>query len=82
MGLLVLGEASFAALNNSTRYIDFANGSDSNPGTRDAPWKHHPWDTNAKASSASARGVHTYVFKKGVTYRGTLEASESGTEFA
>lgn len=61
------------------RYIDFEHGDDGNPGTRDRPWKHHPWDANAERNAAEAHGVHTYVFKRGVTYRGTLTADESGT---
>ena len=60
------------------RYIDFEQGSDRNPGTRELPWKHHPWDRNTSSISASAEGIHTYVFKKGVIYRGALVASMSG----
>ncbi|MGF1483940.1 MAG: laminin G domain-containing protein [Opitutales bacterium] len=66
------------------RYIDFESGSDTNAGTREAPWKHHPWDPRATANAASARGseVDTYVFKGGVIYRGTLRptAQDRGTE--
>ena len=69
-----------AAAGAGVRYIDFDNGDDTGPGTRAAPWKHHPWDANAGSLSASARGIKTYIFKKGVTYRGLLEASESGTK--
>lgn len=56
----------------SVFYIDFESGDDSNPGSREAPWKHHPWDPNATGQSASTRGAHTYVFKQGVIYRGVL----------
>jgi concanavalin A-like lectin/glucanase superfamily protein len=62
----------------SRRYIDFERGRDSNPGTKIAPWKHHPWDKNAKGNAAAAKGVHTYVFKRGVIYRGALTTKESG----
>jgi hypothetical protein len=53
------------------RYIDYATGNDSNSGTdRNAPWKHHPWDPQAAGVAKSTRGAHTYVFKRGVIYRG------------
>ncbi|NOY83112.1 MAG: hypothetical protein GXP31_19115 [Kiritimatiellaeota bacterium] len=59
-------------------FIDFENGDDRNSGARDAPWRHHPWDKNATGNAAEARGVATYVFKKGVIYRGSLVARDSG----
>lgn len=62
----------------SVRYIDYETGDDSNAGTKAAPWKHHPWDTNATADAAQCEGAHTYVFKRGVIYRGVLVADESG----
>ncbi len=62
----------------TVRYIDFENGDDANPGTRDQPWKHHPWDANAASNAAEAQGVDTYVFRRGVIYRGQLTAQESG----
>ncbi|MGF1449199.1 MAG: LamG-like jellyroll fold domain-containing protein [Opitutales bacterium] len=66
------------------RYIDFESGDDRNDGTsKTAPWKHHPWDPDASARAAAARGseVDTYVFKGGVIYRGTLRprANDGGT---
>ncbi len=60
------------------RYIDYENGNDSSIGTKQSPWKHHPWDKNAKANAASSKGAITYVFKRGVTYRGELVCEESG----
>ena len=64
----------------SVRYIDFDAGSDSSDGTsRQTPWKHHPWDPSATAHAKECKGVHTYIFKQGVIYRGELEAKESGT---
>jgi hypothetical protein len=64
----------------SVRYIDFEAGDDSNNGTsRTAPWKHHPWDPKAQGEAKQCRGVHTYIFKQGVVYRGELEGNESGT---
>ncbi len=62
----------------SIRYIDYANGHDDNPGTRNRPWKHHPWDAQARGKAAQGTGIQTYVFKRGVIYRGSLAAKESG----
>ena len=60
---------------DSIRYIDFDNGRDSNDGkTKNTPWKHHPWDSQATDQAAACSGVHTYVFKRGVDYRSTLSA--------
>ncbi len=61
------------------RYIDFQGGSDNNDGkTKATPWKHHPWDPNATGKAAACTGVDTYIFKRGVAYRGALTARESG----
>lgn len=61
------------------RYIDFDNGNDANSGeTKDLPWKHHPWDAAAADNAKSCKGSHTYIFKRGVVYRGVLVATESG----
>ena len=62
----------------SVRYIDFASGRDASPGTKERPWKHHPWDKKATGEAAACKGVHTYCFKKGVVYRGALVAKKSG----
>lgn len=65
---------------SSLRYIDFDGGNDANDGTsKEKPWKHHPWDKQATGNAAAEKGVHTYVFKGGVVYRGSLVAKESGT---
>jgi hypothetical protein len=60
------------------KYIDFEGGDDANPGTKEKPWKHHPWDPNATQQSVSymVPGT-TYVFKGGVNYRGSLINDES-----
>jgi hypothetical protein len=64
----------------SVRYIDYENGKDSNDGkTKGTAWQHHPWDKAAKGNAASCEGSRTYVFKRGVVYRGALVADESGT---
>ncbi|MCZ7649064.1 MAG: laminin G domain-containing protein [Planctomycetota bacterium] len=62
----------------SVKYIDYEGGDDAAAGTKEAPWKHHPWDPNAAGAAKACKGVHTYVFKRGVTYRGELRGAESG----
>ncbi len=63
----------------SVRYIDFENGDDNADGkSKDSAWKHHPWDKNASGVSAKCTGIHTYVFKNGVTYRGMLKGTPGG----
>ncbi len=65
---------------SSVRYIDFENGNDANSGlTTSSPLKHHPWDAAATGSAISTSGIQTYIFKRGVVYRGVLTAKESGT---
>ncbi len=67
----------------SIRYIDFESGNDANDGlSKQTPWKHHPWDSNATGQPKVCQGTHTYVFKQGVVYRGELNVNESGTEAA
>ncbi|MGF1632367.1 MAG: LamG domain-containing protein [Phycisphaerae bacterium] len=58
----------------SVRYIDYQNGDDDRDGaTKETAWKHHPWDTQAAGRAKAAGGeAHTYVFKRGVVYRGAL----------
>ncbi|HPD16770.1 MAG TPA: LamG domain-containing protein [Planctomycetota bacterium] len=59
----------------TVRYIDFAAGSDANDGaSKERPWKHHPWDPAAANLAKAHRGPTTYVFKRGVVYRGQLAA--------
>ena len=63
----------------SIRYVDYEGGSDANDGlTKNAPWKHHPWDSAAEGNAEACSGIHTYVFKQGVIYRGRLVGKESG----
>ena len=61
-------------------YIDYEKGDDNNSGTKEKPFKHHPWDINAGGKALSTKGINTYNFKKGVIYRGTLSAKESGED--
>ena len=63
----------------SVRYIDYEGGDDRNTGeSPQAPWKHHPWDVAATGKAKACTGIHTYVFKRGVIYRGRMIANESG----
>jgi hypothetical protein len=63
----------------SVRYIDFEQGDDSNSGeSAAAAWKHHPWDANARAKCAADKTADTYVFKRGVSYRGALKVKGVG----
>lgn len=65
---------------SSVRYIDFENGNDLNDGlTTTTAWKRHPWDPRATGNAAIGAGLHTYVFKRGVIYRGQLIPNNSGT---
>ncbi|HAH24317.1 MAG TPA: hypothetical protein DCL77_11285 [Prolixibacteraceae bacterium] len=65
----------------SVRYIDFESGSDANDGlTTATAWRHHPWDASATANALAGSGIQTYIFKRGVIYRGVLTAKESGAE--
>ncbi len=64
----------------SVRYIDFENGNDNNDGlTTASAWKRHPWDPAASGIAKTTFGIHTYIFKRGVAYRGVLAAKHSGT---
>jgi hypothetical protein len=64
---------------SSVRYIDYEAGDDTHDGlSTETAWKHHPWDPNATNNALSCSGIHTYVFKRGVVYRGKLDAKESG----
>lgn len=63
----------------SLRYIDYEIGDDRHSGRSKAlPWKHHPWDPNATGAAAAGTGIHTYVFKRGSIYRGSMTVRESG----
>ena len=66
---------------SSVRYIDFEGGNDSNDGqSTSTAWKHHPWDASATGNALAGSGIQTYLFKRGVIYRGVLSAKESGAE--
>jgi hypothetical protein len=65
----------------SVRYIDFEAGNDANAGdAAGIPWKHHPWDPNATGQAKACKGLNTYVFKRGVVYRGHLMVKDAGEE--
>jgi len=57
-----------------TYYVDSVNGSDSNPGTQAAPWK-----TIGKVNSATLAAGQSVGFKRGDTWRETLEPGQSGS---
>lgn len=64
---------------DSVRYIDYEGGQDSRDGlTRETAWQHHPWDSQASDAAKQCRGIHTYIFKQGVNYRGALHSRDSG----
>ena len=63
----------------NVRYIDFDAGDDAEAGSRQQPWKHHPWDPEATGAAQACSGPMTYVFKRGVAYRGRLVADDTGT---
>jgi hypothetical protein len=61
------------------RYIDFDAGSDDSDGaSATSAWKHHPWDPAAAGKAKAQTGSITYVFKRGVVYRGELRPAEDG----
>ena len=63
----------------SVRHIDYEGGRDEADGTtKQTPWKHHPWDPEATGQAKACTGVHTYVFKRGSIYRGSLVAKTDG----
>jgi len=63
------------------RYIDFEGGDDNNDGLRKStPWKHHPWDPAVTGIAKETKGIYTYIFKRGVVYRGVLIVQESGED--
>jgi hypothetical protein len=65
----------------SPRYIDFDGGDDGNDGlTRETAWKHHPLDPAAQGAAKAGAGPHTYVFRRGVVYRGSLRGRLEGRE--
>jgi len=68
---------------SSVRYIDFEGGRDSSDGqTKQTAWKHHPLDRRATGRVKAGGGAHTFVFKRGVVYRGALRGKLTGTPAA
>ncbi|NLF39646.1 hypothetical protein GX586_09390 [bacterium] len=63
----------------SVKYIDFEAGDDNGDGSKSKPWKHHPWDPAAMGAARECAGIHTYVFKRGATYRGILRPPKGVT---
>lgn len=62
------------------RYIDYRDGDDTRDGkTPNTAWQHHPWDTHATANAAADTTADTYLFKRGVTYRGKMTVKRQGS---
>lgn len=80
-GDLEWSPAPFAAEKGTeVRYIDFAAGDDSRDGQSPATaWKRHPLDPQAGGQAKMGSGADTFVFKRGVAYRGTLRGRLVGT---
>lgn len=69
-------------VSGTTYYIDYDSGSDSNNGTSAVtPFQHHPWDSNATSvANATTPGAgDLFIFRGGVTYRGTIYSGDSGS---
>ncbi len=78
---VLLAAKAFAA----TYYVDFEGGKDTAAGTSTtSAWQHCPGDNDATGKAASKRlgPGDTVIFKGGVTYRGSIMVSDSGTETA
>ena len=65
---------------SSKRYIDYQAGDDHADGrSHKTAWKHHPWDSKSSAKAKACSGIHSYIFKGGSIYRGSLIADDSGS---
>ena len=65
---------------STVRYIDFDKGDDAATGTTpQTAWKHHPLDPKAADRSKAGAGADTFIFKRGVVYRGALVGKIVGT---
>lgn len=73
----LIGTATAPASAGQTYYVDFANGSDANPGTSpERPWQHAPGSAQKRVRLAPGDRV---LFRGGVRYRGSLQPSVAGT---
>ncbi|NLB69868.1 MAG: LamG domain-containing protein [Lentisphaerae bacterium] len=62
------------------RYIDYESGNDTRDGlSKSTAWKHHPLDPAATGNAKAGIGADTYIFKRGVMYRGSLNGRLTGT---
>lgn len=78
-----------AAQSGRSFYIDYASGSNSNPGTKSAPWKSHPYmqpGTGCTGSGSSPSYSHQagdrFIFKGGVSWPAscfTMRVAAGGT---
>lgn len=72
-------------LQAATYYVDFASGSDSNPGTSEtSPWKRCPGDPNATGvtGSVNLQPGDIVLFRSGVVYLGNIKLNWSGSSGA
>ncbi len=78
--LFIIG-ISFSLNAQTTYYIDFENGQDTNNGTSEtSPWKHCPGDVNATDIPNSYTPVpgDKFVFRGGVVYEGSIYLNNGG----
>ena len=62
------------------RYIDFEGGDDARDGRSPATaWKRHPLDPAATGNAKAGADADTFVFKRGVAYRGALRGRLVGS---
>ncbi len=68
--LLFFSSTPAAAQSGRTFYIDYASGSNNNPGTKQQPWKSHPYMNCSSGSHGgwSHQAGDQYIFKGGVTW--------------
>ncbi len=76
---LALAVASVSYAGNY--YVDYVSGSDSNPGTKAAPWQHCYGQPGFSASYSHAAGDHFYL-KGGVTIPSYIQPAATGTASA
>ena len=66
---------------SDVRYIDFEKGDDTADGTTpQTAWKRHPLDPQAAGLAKAGAGADTFIFKRGVIYRGSLVGKIIGTK--
>lgn len=91
VALIEFASLPAAAQSGRTFYIDYASGSNSNPGTKTSPWKTHPYMSHSAGCDSSSGPAYThaagdrFIFKGGVTWPAacfTLTVAAGGTASA